>query len=74
MVAAATALSLMSISSIAFNKRNKVFFHTYATIATTSDKNDDFFSFLKERKINQDINIYIYIYTRIRWPLARYSS
>ena len=65
MVAAATALSLMSISSIAFNKKKK------------KKKKENEITInsciveLRRYLISKELN---YIKMLIRWPLALYSS
>lgn len=62
MVAAATALSLMSISSIAFNKKKKK--ENEITINSCIVE-------LRRYLTSKELN---YIKMLIRWPLALYSS
>ena len=64
MVAAATALSLMSISSIAFNKKKKKKEENEITINSCIVE-------LRRYLISKELN---YIKMLIRWPLALYSS
>ena len=64
MVAAATALSLMSISSIAFNKKKKKKKENEITINSCIVE-------LRRYLISKELN---YIKMLIRWPLALYSS
>ena len=63
MVAAATALSLMSISSIAFNKKKKKKENEITINSCIVE--------LRRYLISKELN---YIKMLIRWPLALYSS